>query len=1175
MMKIHSKFIVFFLCFALIFGLFFGLSILASEESATGVSVTVGEITKEYSSHAEGWLFAIESGDATVSLLSDWRASDGNLTSDGYIHIPEGKNIILDLGGHTIDRGLLMSLSDGCVIKNEGTLTITDSSERSGEIKGGNSRGWGGGIYSSGTLCLEAGRIVNNNSTQGGGGIYNQGSLYMSGGVISENFARVGGGIYSKSAALEISGGSFIENAATTNGGAIYSTLGSATVSNAVFSLNYAAGSGGAIYATDITVKNSAFTENYAEENGGGLYLGDSSTLSGLTVTDNTAYGMGGGIYSAAELSVFGILTVKNNFAGDEKSNLFVSATLNLGDTECGLEGGSEIGISAESSPTDDTEITFAKGNISSDVNDVFFADSSDFYPVSKEQGTSITIQLRVKNRLTTDLTDALEALVGDVSRIASISFTFADSKPEGYTDKLISFAESGRIYSAYKKEGDAYAVVIYSGGKIFAGESLENIFYECSGLKSLVFENLDTEETKSFRDMLTGCNSLLHLNLEGFYVSADCNVKNMLLGAENLVSVIAPRSIKAEISLPATFGYPKAEYESLTSSAEGTALGRKFSISYSDGENVIKSLHPAFYYFGYSEELPDYEKDGYAFLGWYLDGERVEAVPGTALGDILLLAELSLSFPAVTRNPSSILRAYTGEELTLSVSAEHALTLTYQWYKNGKKIEGATKDTLTLLGAVSDSGDYCCTVTVDDGSTSLSVTTDTASVEITPCKIAPPAPDESDFTYTGDELTYLISESEYYSVFGNKATEAGEYTVTVALNDTLNYVWENGENDNLAFTFVIKMATPTIEVDRSDIVVTYGDRITLPEATADFGTVTQDKVAEDITDAGSYTVTYSVKETENYMCATLTVLVTVNPRSVEKPTADTSTYVYSGKEQTYALSESALYSISNNKRVKAGTQTVTVTLLDKENYTWSDGTTDDLTFDFAIAKAAYDISGISFTDKTVVAGDDCAFIKIEGSLPEGLSVSYTELDFASPGVYTVSAIFSGDFENYLMPADLVATVTVNSDKLSSVFGNGECTVSLEGGFAPGVSLTLETKDGDSLDYYEELLDKQEKIALCYSIGLSTACDKELSVRILIPENINGEFKLLYVGESGGAEEISYIISDGYAQFSTDVLGDFIIVYKEPISVMWIIIPSAVLVLCTLTAIMIYRSKRF
>ena len=193
---------------------------------------------------------------------------DADIDATATITILSGKNIILDLNGHVIDRGLTKGdtptgAANGHVIKNEGTLTITDSNpnvehkfaefnlslsgetakiwrlDDSGEVvvKGGCITGGycansgelaacGGGVYNKGTLTLEGGNIVGNVTYAGsaeGGGIYNEesSSFTMTGGRVSYNVAysnttddasSFGGGIDNNEGTAYISGGEISHN---------------------------------------------------------------------------------------------------------------------------------------------------------------------------------------------------------------------------------------------------------------------------------------------------------------------------------------------------------------------------------------------------------------------------------------------------------------------------------------------------------------------------------------------------------------------------------------------------------------------------------------------------------------------------------------------------------------------------------------------------------------------------------------------------------------------------------------------------------------------------------------------------------------------------------------------------------------------------------------------------
>ena len=118
--------------------------------------------------------------------------------SDGYLYVPSGATVTLNLSSFTINRGLTTATTNGFVIKNEGTLTIIGT----GTIEGGYNTGDGGGINSTGVLHVHGGTIQNNKVTGNGAGIYHNnttaGSFTMQGApvVIGNTANDVANNIY-------------------------------------------------------------------------------------------------------------------------------------------------------------------------------------------------------------------------------------------------------------------------------------------------------------------------------------------------------------------------------------------------------------------------------------------------------------------------------------------------------------------------------------------------------------------------------------------------------------------------------------------------------------------------------------------------------------------------------------------------------------------------------------------------------------------------------------------------------------------------------------------------------------------------------------------------------------------------------------------------------------------
>ena len=109
-------------------------------------------------------------------------------------------------------------------------------------------------------------------------------------------------------------------------------------------------------------------------------------------------------------------------------------------------------------------------------------------------------------------------------------------------------------------------------------------------------------------------------------------------------------------------------------------------------------------------------------------------------------------------------------------------------------------------------------------------------------------------------------------------------------------------------------------------------------------------------TDAGTYQVSISGSGDDCYRSFTAlrdeNWIFTISPASVTPPTAVTG-LVYNGETQTgVVLPENALFTLTGNTAKNAGEYTATASLLSKQNYVWSDGTSDDKQIAWSIAKA-------------------------------------------------------------------------------------------------------------------------------------------------------------------------------------------------------------------------------
>ncbi|MCD8040072.1 MAG: hypothetical protein LUF82_00945, partial [Clostridia bacterium] len=237
----------------------------------------------------------------------------------------------------------------------------------------------------------------------------------------------------------------------------------------------------------------------------------------------------------------------------------------------------------------------------------------------------------------------------------------------------------------------------------------------------------------------------------------------------------------------------------------------------------------------------------------------------------------------------------------TTTVINEPTITTTSYTY-TGAEIEFLTSGTgyTVYNGSGTNVGEYTVVVTLSanyiwsDGTS----TAKTYTFTITSAEITAPSEDTTEFTYTGSELTYTLDTNDAYTISGNKQTDAGTYTVTVTLNDTINYVWADGSTDPVTYTWTIAKATYDMsEVTLSDTTVTYdGTEHSIVIA----GTLPDGVEVSYVgsgTNAGEYTVTaIFTGDSANYeaianMTATLTI---------EKATYDMSGVTLSDTTVTY-----------------------------------------------------------------------------------------------------------------------------------------------------------------------------------------------------------------------------------------------------------------------------------
>lgn len=105
------------------------------------------------------------------------------------------------------------------------------------------------------------------------------------------------------------------------------------------------------------------------------------------------------------------------------------------------------------------------------------------------------------------------------------------------------------------------------------------------------------------------------------------------------------------------------------------------------------------------------------------------------------------------------------------------------------------------------------------------------------------------------------------------------------------------------------------------------------------------------------------------------------------------------------------------------------------------------------------DITGVTFSDKTVTYDGNEHSVTVEGTVPEGVTLTYTGNTATNAGTYKAKATLKGDGYN---PLVLNATLTVNKAEISGVtftgktvpYDGNEYSLTVEGSVPEGVSVT-------------------------------------------------------------------------------------------------------------------------
>lgn len=217
------------------------------------------------------------------------------------------------------------------------------------------------------------------------------------------------------------------------------------------------------------------------------------------------------------------------------------------------------------------------------------------------------------------------------------------------------------------------------------------------------------------------------------------------------------------------------------------------------------------------------------------------------------------------------------------------------------------------------------------------------------------------------DPCTITPAEGKAYMVkYGKSEAEAttAYYTATEKINDKSTWRYFHVETtDVIPITISgVKMAEESyvydgtaVSYDNSGLSISQSDAkaedlVYTYTGTANDGTPWNSTDAP--TKAGSYTLTVTHSDTAHYIGKQV-IEFTIEQKKIDIP-AQPDAVTYNGASQTYGVTATAAYTVTGGVRTDANEAgyDVTISLTDKANTCWANGTTADLTHKFIIIKA-------------------------------------------------------------------------------------------------------------------------------------------------------------------------------------------------------------------------------
>lgn len=500
------------------------------------------------------------------------------------------------------------------------------------------------------------------------------------------------------------------------------------------------------------------------------------------------------------------------------------------------------------------------------------------------------------------------------------------------------------------------------------------------------------------------------------YNLTATINNANYILGnvpeATFTINKVAPTST----ATPAAnnFTYDNNTRNLVT---QGTATGGTYYYKLGDGE--------------YSTTIPSAKDAGSYTITYYIKGD----------GNHLDSAETEITVTIAQAKPSfqpatvKVL-TYTGEAQSL-VNAATTSTGTPMYSLE----ENDTYTTTIPTGT--NAGTYRVWYYIDGDANHLDSAKAYLDVTIKKAEVTKPTESTTEYTYTGTAITHTLATSDYYTITNNSATNVGEYTATVTLNDTDNYCWKESEytpTSTAALTFdyeitpkALTAAMVTLSTD-SNVYNGENQKPTVTVADSEYMTASDYTITNNGgTNVGNYTVT--VEATGNYTGSIeKTYTITARPITITL-TNQNSNYLTNG---AYVVDQTA-YTTGSGELITGDDLGITITKADGTDvgsYQLTASITND-NYDPEYVNATYTINsqGVDIAEATILLDGETTSPtytynglnqtpiitisgKIDGSsvdnydlvLGEDYTITYSKTNRINSGTYTITITAKGNY---------------------------------------------------------------------------------------------------------------------------------------------------------------------